>query len=310
MAFTSDVEQALADLATAALYPNGVVSPSQVSPATGYLVHISRGWPTPDELDQTLAAGQVLVTVYPQQTHSRIVDGYLEHGYVVPGVPVTLTVAVTGSTVTLGGTVTPGHLVGVLADGQPYAYKVAPGDTLDSIADALAALLNATSGFLVSDFGEGLTDDSGASLAAADFATVSQGPPVTISIASNRPVLARSVGNGTAVKEYRWQEEVYRIITWAPSAEARDAVTNAINVAMAQVQFLALPNSPAARVLWSSSERTDTAMKADLYRADLCFTVRYATTSAKQVAALLWGDLEIEKQTWSGTPIVIRKNIF
>ena len=68
----SDAENALVQLAAAALYPNGVDAAS-VIPAT---IRLYRGWPNATALDADLAAGRVNVTVFPVPGATRNTTRY------------------------------------------------------------------------------------------------------------------------------------------------------------------------------------------------------------------------------------------
>lgn len=77
MADQADVETALVQIASAALYPQGTTGPS----ICGTLCRVYRGWPTPAGLDADLAAGAVNVSVYPVDGGSKTQHVILINGY-------------------------------------------------------------------------------------------------------------------------------------------------------------------------------------------------------------------------------------
>ena len=135
MADQSDVEVALVNVVSTALYPNGTSEASIPGPDC----RIFRGWPNSAALDADLAAGKINVTIFPGGGTCHTTTRYAER-WAGAAAQSTLTVAVDGTSVTFGGTANFGHVAGILVDGTSYAYRTQSGDTPQSVAANLASM--------------------------------------------------------------------------------------------------------------------------------------------------------------------------
>src|SRR5580704_8874189 len=138
MADESDVETALANAASVALYPNGPRAASVPGPDC----RVYRGWPTSGALDADLAIGTINVTVFPSARVGRTTTRYATRWSGTPATPV-LYATVAGTVVTFAGVAAAGQVAGILADGQSYAYLIRSGDTPELVAANLASLMRA-----------------------------------------------------------------------------------------------------------------------------------------------------------------------
>lgn len=252
MADLSDVEDALVALIAQTLYPNGTAQPS----VPGVACIVYAGWPTASRLDADLVAGKTHVTVFPTPTE-RNTTRYPKDWQTQAITPATLTLTISGQTVTVGGAMPSPfsvHNLAVLANGKNYVYAVQATDTLAGIATALAALL------------------------AVDFpGTTSTGAVITCPVSCH--LAAAKVGtSGTSIREIRRQERVFQITVWSDTPAHRNAVIQPVDVALAATQFLTMADGTAARLIYKGSPITDNNQKAKLYRRDLMYTVEYATT--------------------------------
>lgn len=255
MADISHVENALVSLIAQTLYPNGTSQPS----AAGIDCIVYAGWPTASRLDADLIAGKTHVTVYPTATE-RNTTRYPKEWETQSVNAATLTLTISGQTVTVGGAMPVPfsvHNLAILANDKNYVYAVQATDTLTSIATELAALL------------------------AVDFpSTTSAVAVITCPVACHLD--AAKVGTtGTSIREVRRQERVFQITVWSDTPAHRDAVIQPVDVALAATQFLNLADGTAARLIYKGSPITDNNQKAKLYRRDLMYTVEYATTQTQ-----------------------------
>ena len=262
MADQSDVEQALVTLISAALYPLGESAASTIGPTC----RIYRGWPNAAALDTDLAAGRINVTVFPVQQLQRNTTRFPDQWQATPAVP-TLTVTTSGLSVTFAGSAVAGQLAGVLADNQGYVYRTQTGDTPAMVAASLAVALRAN--------------------------RIAQLANATITIPNAGRLLARTVADTSATQEVRRQEQGFRITAWCPSPATRDAVAIAIDPALAAITFIALPDGSAGRLRFASTTTFDQQEDAALYRRDLLYTVEYPTTLTALQPAMLFGDLDL-----------------
>ena len=255
MADLTDVENALVSLIAQTLYPNGTASPS----VPGNDCKIYAGWPTSSQLDADLSAGKTHVTVFPTPTE-RNTTRYPETWETQSITPSTITLTISGQTVTVGGAMpspfTP-HNLALLVSGKNYTYGVQSTDTLTSIATALAALV------------------------AVDFpGTTNTGAVITAP--NNAHIDAAKVGTtGTSIREIRRQERVFQITVWSDTPTHRDAAIKPIDTALAALRFINLADGTVGRLIYKSSPVTDNNQKAKLYRRDLMYSVEYATTQTK-----------------------------
>lgn len=257
MADLVDVENALVALISQVLYPTGVSGPRAPS-ITGVPTVVYAGWPVSSQLDADLLAlsenpanGRMHVTVFPPKGMERNTTRFQRQWQQVAPAVQTLTMTINGQTVTVGGTVSTPQNVMLLvgAPYQPYVYAVQPTDTLATIAVALAALV------------------PGASAAGG-----------VITLPSSAILTAARVGaTAKAIKEIRRQEKVFMICVWADTPAHRDAAVQAIDVALADLSFLAFPDTDAGRLIYKSTNVDDQQSKANLYRRDLYYTVEYGT---------------------------------
>ncbi len=267
----SDVENALVQLAAAALYPNGAAAPAIIA-AT---IRLYRGWPNAAALDADLAAGRVNVTVFPVPGATRNTTRYAPDWLPDPVIP-TLTVTAAGTTATFAGTADPGQLAGLLVDGTSYVHRTSLGDTPALVAATLAAALSPTR--IVTVAGASLTIPSASSL------------------------VARIAADATSAQELRRQRQEFRITAWCPTPDLRDAACEAVDIAFAATPFLTLadgntPSLQRARLRYASTTTFDTRQDAALYRRDLLYTVEYPTTQVATEPSMLFGTLGLGAET-------------
>lgn len=263
MADESDVETALVSLAAAALYPNGTGTQSVPGPDC----RTYRGWPNASALNADLAAGRINVTIFPVHGvsgHARTTTRY-SPVWSVQSVQPTLTVTVSGASVTFGGSANLGQLAGVLVSGQGYSHRTQVGDTPASVAANLAELIRAN--------------------------TIVQLTGSTLIVPNVGILLARVVADATAQQEIRRQELNLRVACWCPTPTTRDVTATAIDISLAQIPFIPLPDASLARMTYYGTAVLDQSENALLYRRDLLYRVEYPTMLTASQPAMLFGDL-------------------
>ncbi len=260
MADQSEVEAVLVGLVGAAVYPAGVLAPSVL----GRVVRVYRGWPVGAALDRDLAAGHVNITVFPDAS-GQVATTRWPDGYEVPVVAVpTVTVGVAGETVTIGGDVAPGQVVGLLVDNVAVVHRTVAGDTADSVVAVLAAYLREVR-----------------------IVTVSGS---TLVVPGAGAVLARVVADQTAVRQTRRQRQNFRVTCWCPDPLTRDAAAGVVDGVLSVRSFVGLPDGLSGRLRFVSSTVFDQTQDAALYRRDLVYSVEYATTVVQVLPSMIFGD--------------------
>ena len=257
----ADVETALVSAIATACYPGGAPSgAAPLSPAVGAPVRIRRGWPDADRLDADLAAGIVNICIFPMPGASRLTTRY-PRSWIVATPPVTkMRTSVSGNTVTFTGAPGVQQLAGVRSNGRAYVVPVSATASLSDAATALAAVVPGA-------------------VAAGPVLTVPPSPDLS----------ARVEGYGVLTRELRRQEQHIRVTLWCPSPAARDAASAAVDVALAGVDFLALPGPTCGRLTYAGSIEDDVSSKADLWRRDLRYAVDYPTVETRIAPAMIFG---------------------
>ena len=216
MATQADAETALTLLAATALYPSGLTGPSVIGATT----RIYRGWPNAAALDADLAAGRVNVTIFPVPGATRVTTRYPTTPASNPAIP-TLTVNVADYTASFAGMASAGQLAGILVDGKSYVHRTSATDTPSLIAAILAAAIN------------------------ADRPAIASGASV---FTPGAIPIARTAADATSTSEMRRQRQTYRITTWCPTPDLRDAACAALDPTFAATPFLTLSDGSAARL--------------------------------------------------------------
>ncbi|MBV9784784.1 MAG: hypothetical protein JO264_13325 [Acidisphaera sp.] len=258
MADQSDVENALAALVSAALYPTAT--------GAGTLYRVYRGWPNAAALDADLAAGVLNVSIYPADDE-RNTTRYFDQWIVPVTVTATLSASVSGNVVSFAGTAGAGQLAGVLADNAGYVYRTQAGDTPALVAANLAVLIRADR-----------------------IATLSG---VTVTVPGAERLVGRVVADQDGLQQTRRQMQGFRISIWCPDYATRDATATAIDVALSQQRFITLADGSRGQLIFQRSQVVDRAEDAGLFRRDLLYSVEYPTTLRQSLPSMLFGDLTL-----------------
>lgn len=249
MAGLADVSNALVALIAQIIYPNGTGQPS----ITGQPVKVYGGWPTTTVLMADLKDGKAHVSVFP--TTEKVVDTAVSEWREMTAPTNTLALTLAGQAVTVGGTVSTPQNAGLVVDGKGYVYGVQAGDTLPSIATALAALV------------------------AVDQPATSAGAIVTIPGA--KAISPRVGGAGTSLRELRRQERYFQITVWANCFDAREPLADALDAALSGTFHLTLPDGMLADLRYKASHQDDSGQKESVYRRDLIYAVEFSTTQTR-----------------------------
>lgn len=241
MATIDDVQNAMVNVITPALYPNGTNNPSIVARD----IYIYPGFPLKQNLDADLAAGNINVSVFAQKgmtrNTTRVRDLYADTAIDVA----TIILDVVSNTVTVNGSVTVGQTSVVIVNGIGYAYMAQTGDTLDSIADVLAGMIPNASAL---------------------------NNVITINNTNN--IEARVSVPGTMRRILQSEEGIFRVrvIVPTPSQSIRETVGKAIQLAFLTLQpryYLQMPDGVSASIRAKGIEEINT------YELDLALVRDY-----------------------------------
>jgi hypothetical protein len=249
MAGLSQVTNALVALIAQIAYPDGTSQPS----ITGQPVVVYPGWPVPATLTADLKAGKVHISVFPGT--DRVIDSAISDWRTLIEPANTLTLAAAGQTVTVGGAISIPQNAALVVDEKAYVYGCHDGDTLTSVATALAALV------------------------AVDQAATSAGAVVTIPNA--RAISPRVGGQGTSIREVNRKEQAFQITVWANCFDSRDPLAEALDAELAGTIHLTLPDGMIATLRYRSSRQDDDGQKQGIYRRDLMYAVEFSTTQTR-----------------------------
>lgn len=275
MADTSDVENAIKALVVSAVYPNGTSQPSIVNATVG----VVRGWPTANDLDTELDAGQAIVSIFPPPGMERNTTRWPRDDQLLTAPVHTLTATVSGNKITIGGTIaTPQNVIALCGDDYSFSYSVQSNDTLNSIASGLAALI------------------------AAKFPGTSASGDVITVVGNVGPLQARVASYGQVAIEQSRQEKTYWVTCWCPTPAMRDVLVPAIDVALKQLDFITVGTEASeARLRYASSRTSDEGQKVQIYRRDLVYTVEFGTFTI--VTAPETGTIGVTSQSQSGNSV-------
>ena len=263
MADQSDVEQSLAALVAALLYPDGDSAMGSGASTVGPPARVYRGWPDSAALTRDLAAGIVNVSVAADAANQATTTRYADEWRLPPAVSPTLSATVLGNTTVFAGDAGPGQIAGLLVDGFAAVHRTVAGDTPVTVAEAIAAAL--------------ISRDAMASGA-------------SVLVLGAKTILARVVADQPGVRETRRQRQVFRVICWCPDPASRDALATTVDAALSDTPFITLSDGLAGRLRSVASVPTDRAQAAALYRRDLAYSVEYATSLQAGLPTLLFGN--------------------
>lgn len=249
MADIYDVQVALAALAQTAIYPNGTSQPS----VSNCDVRIYPGWPIPDTLDTDLTARKAHVSIFPTNI-ARVSTRFQTAFYTTSvNLPTLTLVTASGNQITVGGTVSLPQACMAIVNGVAYSYGVITGDTLNSIATNLAALIpNAT--------------------AVSNVITIGNNP---------HSLITKVIVSGTSVREVAREDRMMIVTVWAPTPLIRSQLGGALASTFAATYRVALPDGFMGQLKYSGSRELDLLEKVKCYRRDIHFTFEFATTQTE-----------------------------
>lgn len=250
MADLSDVSNTLANVIRDAFYPNGTSNPSVV-PSVG-TIRVYPGWPTPKNLENDLPLNNVHVTVWPLPTNrntTRFREDWVTNFINDPS----LEIIISGSHATITGTNDGSKQTCVIImNNIGYAYTVQSGDTVNTIAQALAALIPSAS-------------------AVANVITI----PAAFSL------IGRVTVTGESIMEFKRQQQLFQVSLWTVSYVARAACAPIIDKSIGFLKRFVLPDNFFAAINHMHTKEFDQFDKTPVYRRDLVYQIEYATTQTE-----------------------------
>jgi len=261
MADISDVDQAVVNLITSLVYPNGPAAPSMIANDSGLAmpVRIFRGWPMPTSLDLDLAEGVMNISVFSaggkiDKNITKFPPEYQTISVETPTVSASVNaqnqIVITGA----GAAGIYQYVTVIIGTRVVVSYSVQSTDTAATIAQTLAAMITAAYG-----------------------PATATGGVITVTYGS--PYMVANVGvTGNQAAEWMRVQTTTQITIWSPTPIARDNAAKALIPTFSKTTFLTMPDDFQARFKYEYGFQNDGAEKVNLYRRDMVYGIEYAVT--------------------------------
>jgi hypothetical protein len=256
MAELADIRLALANIISAAVYPNGTGAASVISGLTGKCA-VYQNDPKPEDIDTRLLSGDVLIAVVDTAAGRSTARYFFYETVTTPPAP-TLAWTVSGNTATLTGTVSVPQNLAIQAGASWVSYAVQSADTLDSIAASVAALI------------------PGATVSGA-----------TITLPAAYIAQARVAAAGTSSREVGRQVTHFRVSIWAGTEALRSAATNVVRGALEGLTRFTLPDGTFAAIEPGYELPVYDPLKLGVSRTNINYPVEFATVTQQQVMQIM-----------------------
>lgn len=243
MADLEEVTAALASTITGILNTNGAPAP----------ISVVTGWPEPNDLTAAAAAGKVIVSVYAQPGTTSNVTRFQWDAVKQNAATITTTATIAGGVITFGGAITLPLNVAVFAGGTSYAYAAQSGDTIATIIQQLAYLIQNV--FQIS-----ITSST------ISFTM----PPIDLAVYFG--------GQGTVIRENAREKQAIQITVWGPTQALRMATVKSFEASLFALNYILLPDQTAGMLFSMRSFNTDAGQVDNFYRRDVIVTVEYGIT--------------------------------
>jgi hypothetical protein len=265
MADLSDVTRMLEQLATSAVYPNGISQPS----VAGIDCRIYEGWPIPTQLTLDVAGemmsgtppvpvprpgGKVAnVSIYAMPGAAANVFQILDDTYTIVDPNYGLAApTISGNEITVTGAPVVGEYLTIILDNMNVASSSQP--TLVAILNDLVAQINA--------FGIYTATTDG-----VDSITITGWAYLTV----------RQGSVGTLAKVTHRQRQGVMVTVWAPDHVSRTALAAAIDVFIKENLVVSLPDTSQCVLTYNRTSLSDEMQAQTIYRRDLIYEAEYAT---------------------------------
>jgi len=256
MADIADVRQAIVNLISATVYPNGPLYPG--IPLGAGPIMVIPGWPKSADLAPSFMApitqgGQngVVVSVVDFGA-ARSTTRFPQRSRFVSRPTATLSWSVTNNTATLSGTIAvPQNLALILNERQHAAYSVQPTDTIATILAGLAAALP------------------------AGFSATIAGPTITVTGAFS--LIARVGVISNRIRPVSQQRQKFMVAIWASSDVVRAAVSKAVKPVLDYRKFLAFPDGSGGNIFSGTEVTVPVPTKLGLSESRILYDVEYST---------------------------------
>lgn len=225
----------------------GATATAIVLPIT---VYTYAGDPLKQNLDAQLKARNIInIAVFEANGMTRNTTRF-NRRYELPIINLaTLTLAVAGKTVTVGGMITANESAMVIVNGTGYAHKVLSNDTVNTIASALAALIPGAS-------------------------AVNN----VVTIPSAYRLIARVSTQGTARRILHSQESIVRARVIAPTNSMREWAANTLQIALGENDYwLTMPDSVNAFIKPKGIQENNQYELSQSFVRDYLYLVEYHT---------------------------------
>ena len=235
------------------MYPNGTSNPSIVAPV---VVNVGYGWPLPGKLDADLLTTPnppVTISVWKLPGDKDVTR--FERTWDQPQATVapTVTATVAANVVTIGGTMTVGNYVTVVAGNQAASYGIGPTDTPSTIAAALAAQFS------------------------SPVVCSASGPAITFTVGFS-VIAARCAAPQQVTQEVERLQQRFQITIWAGTDALRNTIGAALRPAIMTTAALPLPDGTTARIWPVADFVDDSKQRAQGFLRDMVYMVEYPTT--------------------------------
>lgn len=254
------------------------------------------GWPPIGALQDVAKAGPALVAIYDRKISKNstrwapyIIQQTITEATLTTAIAPNHLAAGASAVITLGGTVTPGDAVSCVAAqfAKTTVAVVAIGgaaDTPVSMATQLAGLIN--------------NDPTMTGVLTA----VASGFTVTVTNQSGVPLaLASYAGNGgTQLREIGRRDQQVQIVLWAKTVEIRNAMSAAIEVAIAEAEIEFGPDiddtGTQSRMTFVSDYDLEDNTLEDVYRHDFMVSMDYPVTITDMLYDVLAPIVDVQVQ--------------
>lgn len=279
MADILDVLNALTALAQEAVYPDGLDQPS----VGGIPVRIYPGWPNPATLDADLGA-----TANPKYAHvniyssniARVTTRFDAQWQTVSVSDPTISMTLSGDTVIINGSPSTPQAAMIIVNGIGYSYGLLPGDTLNSIATSLAALIPSATSM-------------------GNVITIGNNP---------RSIIPRVITSGISARELAREKRLVIVFVWAPTPLIRSQIAYAIQVLFAATYRVPLPDGYYGQLTYSGSNERDDLEKPLVFRRDVHFIFEFPTTQLQTTATI--GQNTVNVTDYQGNEIINKPSEF